>query len=435
MGIDYATDGVPLYDIYNADLNITAPPNSPWAAINGNYGLELMGYMSRLCELPGSAFPFRYYIHDPWWVNSPWYDRYDSSPCDIYLPMAVSRINADGVPETANTFNILSIDNSYGDMPAQCINEPLPHILRAEKEVSDDLPFAVWVYPLKEYTTSCDERDLREMYLDDNFICDAINDGFPLCCVTSTDSFLKHSRDIYIKSIIVIPIPKRAELKSKLIDFSKNGIPIIVYGSCETLSDFGEYENIVKADVSDEPKVLRKILSDFGYSIDFIKKKCDIKSPVISVSKYDNADIYSVYNPNTTTVTRLKMPLGAPILLGMETEISEGYSNYTFSRGERRECRVFVNQRKGIISCRENPPVNARFRRAIKITGLDDATVCLFGERGTEVAVSLSTTDETPKFDKRFKSVTDSKNGTYLMGEHISGEIVFLIGKKLNKSK
>ena len=93
VGIDYASDGVPLYDIYNSKLNITPPPNSPWAALNDNFGLELMGHMTRICNLPGDNFMFRYYIHDPWWINSPWYDRYDSNPHDIYLPMAVSRID------------------------------------------------------------------------------------------------------------------------------------------------------------------------------------------------------------------------------------------------------------------------------------------------------------------------------------------------------
>ncbi|MBQ9117201.1 MAG: hypothetical protein IJY04_09275, partial [Clostridia bacterium] len=67
-GIDYATDGVPLYDIYRAGFDITPPPNSPWAALNDNYGLELMGHMTRICELPGRDFLFRFYIHDPWWV-------------------------------------------------------------------------------------------------------------------------------------------------------------------------------------------------------------------------------------------------------------------------------------------------------------------------------------------------------------------------------
>ena len=50
--------------------------------------------------VPGKDVPVyvfaKQYIHDPWWINSPWYDRYDGSPCDIYLPMAISRINADG---------------------------------------------------------------------------------------------------------------------------------------------------------------------------------------------------------------------------------------------------------------------------------------------------------------------------------------------------
>ncbi|MBR2432882.1 MAG: hypothetical protein IKB23_08195, partial [Clostridia bacterium] len=86
VGIDYATDGVPLYDLYNAELDIQPPPNSPWAALNDNFGLEIMGHMTRICELPGNDFLFRYYIHDPWWVNTPWYDRYDGQPYDIYLP-------------------------------------------------------------------------------------------------------------------------------------------------------------------------------------------------------------------------------------------------------------------------------------------------------------------------------------------------------------
>ncbi len=115
--IDYATDGVPLYELYRPGPNSTPPPQSPWAAINDDYGLEIMGHMSRMCDLPSDDFPFRYYIHDPWWVNTPWYDRYNGSPSDIYLPMAVSRIDENGSVRSANRLNILSIDNSFGGMP------------------------------------------------------------------------------------------------------------------------------------------------------------------------------------------------------------------------------------------------------------------------------------------------------------------------------
>ena len=31
-------------------------PNSPWAALNGDFGLELIGWMSHIAELPGDPF-------------------------------------------------------------------------------------------------------------------------------------------------------------------------------------------------------------------------------------------------------------------------------------------------------------------------------------------------------------------------------------------
>ena len=207
VGIDYASDGVPLHDIYNSGLNITPPPNSPWAALNDNFGLELMGHMTRICNLPGNEFMFRYYIHDPWWINSPWYDRYDSSPHDIYLPMSVSRIDEDGNIKSAEILNVVSIDNSFGDMPDSCVNEPLPHFLKAEKDASDEAAPFVWVYPMREYTTASDGDSLKSMYFGDKFICDAINGGFPLNCVVSTDNFIKHSPEIYQKSILISPVP------------------------------------------------------------------------------------------------------------------------------------------------------------------------------------------------------------------------------------
>nr|MBQ4319971.1 hypothetical protein [Clostridia bacterium] len=81
--------------------------------------------------------------------------------------------------------------------------------------------------------------------------------------------------------------------------------------------------------------------------------------------------------------------------------------------------------------CREAPPVNARFRRAIRLTGFEDATVILFPEDGCECAVSTAPkTDHTPEFDSRFRLIHDEVHGTYLKGEHISGSFYFLMGRK-----
>jgi len=66
VGADLARDAVDLKGIYEGGFNMLPPPNSPWAALDGDFGLELAGYMSRMAELPDSRFPFRYYTHDPW---------------------------------------------------------------------------------------------------------------------------------------------------------------------------------------------------------------------------------------------------------------------------------------------------------------------------------------------------------------------------------
>lgn len=386
--------------------------------------------MSRICELPSEVFPFRYYIHDPWWINSPWYDRYDSTPCDIYLPMAISRINKCGEAEAANSLNLLSIDNSYGDLPDACVNEPLPHLLKAEKDAADEPAPLVWVYPMSEYTTANDESLLREMNLGDNYICDAINDGLPLCCVVSTDNFLLHDIDVYKKSILISPVPENPAVLDKLTEFLKRGIGTVIYGTAEQLRRVGDLDGLIKLNVEKSPALLREAIASFGYSISFIKNDKNIKPPTVAIARHNNGLFFSVYNANTTTDIQMRFPFGAPILCGAETAIENGTSSYRFTRGEHRECRIFADQAHGLISCREAPPVNVRFRRAIKISGLEDATLCLFSEKNCESAVSLAEADLTPEFDQRFTAVSDEIHGTYLKGEHISGTVYFLIWHK-----
>ncbi len=424
VGIDYATDGVPLYDIYHAALDITAPPNSPWAAINDNFGLEMMGHMSRVCELPSDAFPFRYYLHDPWWINSPWYDRYDGAPSDIYLPMAISRIDGEGKVKTANTLNILSVDNSYGEMPAACINEPLPHLLKAEKDAPDAPAPIVWVYPMREYSTATAPSLLSEMYHGDRLIEKAINASFPLCCAVSTDNFLKTNASLYADSILLSPAPMSEALKEKLL---ATGRGVIFYGSEEALTTLPETERTKKLFFTEEPTALRECLSSFGYDIRFSLPEEGVKTPTMAISRCDGAHFFSVYSANTTVKTKMRLPLGAPVLLGGETVLEQGFSTYHFARAEHRECRFFVEQNEGVLSSKEAPPVNARYRRKIALRGLCDATVYAFPEKGREaIMATLKSLDGTPTRHEGFTLVRDER-GTYFKGEHINGAVYLLI--------
>lgn len=429
VGIDYATDGVPLYDIYNAGFRITPPPNSPWAALNDNFGLEIMGHMTRICELPCDSFMFRYYIHDPWWLNSPWYDRYNGNAHDIYLPMAVSRIDSGGKVQSAETLNILSIDNSYGDMPDNCVNEPLPHLLKAEKDIADDIAPLVWVYPMREFTTSHTEEALYEMYFGDQYISEAINNGFPLNCVVSTDNFLKTPLLIYSKSILISPIPQTKEVADKLRAFEKSGGAVIYYGSVKAAERAEIEGNFI--DFQSAPSAIREKLADFGYSVKFACKREGQKPNTLTVSRVENALNISVYSPNITTDTLLKFPLGAPILTGTDTEIRDGHAVYRFGISEHKECRVFVKQESGVVSLKERPPVSCNYHRKLELGGLENATVYIMPEGDRAVFLSdIISDDSSVSIMSCLKKVEDEKNGVYYMAENLSGAYTLLFPKR-----
>lgn len=427
-GIDYATDGVPLYDIYNAGFNITPPPNSPWAALNDNFGLEIMGHMTRICELSGDEFMFRYYIHDPWWVNSPWYDRYNGNPHDIYLPMAVTRIDSDGCVRSAEALNILTIDNSFGDMPDNCVNEPLPHLLKAEKDIADSPAPLVWVYPVREFTTSRSEESLYEMYYGDKYISEAINNGFPLNCVVSTDIFLKTSLELYKKSVLISPVPQTEEIKQRLKEFENGGGKVIYYGSETAAKKSGIKENCV--DIASAPSTIREKLADFGYSIKFELKSDDVKPNALTISRVDNSLTISVYSPNLTTDTLLKFPLGAPVLTGTDTEIKDGHAIYRFDMSEHKECRFFVKQNGGVVSLKEAAPGSLSYHRKLKLSGLKNAEVCIIPEGDREVFLSsVIDNDSEVSIMDCLKRVEDSENGVYYKAEGLNGAFMVLLPK------
>ncbi|OJV12705.1 MAG: hypothetical protein BGO21_02880 [Dyadobacter sp. 50-39] len=234
-GADLARDGVDLKSIYK-DKNILPPPNSPWAALDGDFGLEMVGYMSRMAELPDERYLFRYYTHDPWWINSPWLDRYGREPHDIYLPMSVSRINAKGQVKLPTHLSFLSIDDSFGNMPTQVPDEVTPHILKARYDAPTAPGPLVWVYPFDEYhdwAFRFQDR-LPEIYYGDWLIRQAINNGLPLNTVISTGSFQKviaQDPARFNESVLLTVVPQAGSaLESALIAFVKNGGKLMIYG-------------------------------------------------------------------------------------------------------------------------------------------------------------------------------------------------------------
>jgi hypothetical protein len=533
-GIDLAADGVDLRGIYNGGYNLLPPPNSPWAALNGDFGLELAGYMSRIAELPDNRYLFRYYTHDPWWVNSPWLDRYGREPHDIYLPMAVSRMNEKGEIKIPTHLNFLTIDNTYGEMPVQVPDEVTPHILQARRNSPDQPGPLVWVYPFDEYhdwAASQPER-IEEIYYGDWFIRQAINEGLPMNTVISTTNFsslVKENKSVFNESLLVTIVPQAgSELEKQLMEFVKNGGKLMIYGpAANGGKDFLDFINIKtshplsgdfqvrlfsetgKTDVPapmnlyhdnkmsgggmetqvaeinapgtkvlaqaiqgnkkremavlqqnpewnggavcyirgtnsatykgghlltpDDPEkwfsgstIMRYSLSQMGYSILYHKKSEGIKDPINCISRHNNAYFFSGFVPNLTVEQRLKFPQGAPLITGWETELINGYSTYRFPKAFFEECRIFVEQEDGIVSCFEIHSGEKGISRRIGISGLKNATVRVYppnniSENGLKANLNYG-------YPYTSGQITGKKGtgfpGKYMVFENITGQLI-----------
>jgi hypothetical protein len=241
-GIDLSTDSVSLRDIYNGDFNIMPPPNSPWGALDGDFGLELVGYMSRIAELPDEDYMFRFYVHDPWWMTSPWIDRYQGYPHDIYLPLSIARVNMCGEICNPASINFLTIDNSLGNMPDRCPNEIIPHIMNAYEHLPDKMSPFVWIYPFDEYHDKVFDikQSIEEVFFGDWFIKGAINNGLPINTVISTKNFKNlytTQPNLFNGSVLITPVPENnSEIEKSIIGIVESGGKVILYGSLKKAS-------------------------------------------------------------------------------------------------------------------------------------------------------------------------------------------------------
>lgn len=533
-GVDLARDGVDLKAIYGGHYNMLPPPNSPWAALDGDFGLELVGYMSRISELPDDRYLFRYYTHDPWWVNSPWLDRYGREPHDIYLPLSVARINQRGDVCPPTHLNFLTIDNSFGEMPTQVPDEVTPHILKARYDMPTAPGPLVWVYPFDEYHDWAYNKPERvpEIYYGDWLIRQAINNGFPLNTVISTKAFqsvITSKPGYFTESILVSIVPEAGSAVEKaLISYVQRGGKLIIYGPADYASpDFlallnlqnttpldGEFSitattgndrlarqypdrilhaalfsgggirttlknprdgqttvlarmaqagNVrdvvwVRADPAwqggkvayvrgtnsskftggklltpDDPQqyfvgplYMRYVLKQFG--IDYAVEKQDpgIKSPMLTISRSDNGFFFSGYLPNTTVRQRFQLPQGAPVLLGFDTQLDDGHSTYSLPTAWNRECRIFVEQSTGIVSCKELHSGQKEIVRRLQVTGLNKATVRIYAATGVTEAMMHAYVNSAYPWRKGQISVRtgDKKYGHHFVVENVTGDLV-----------
>jgi len=235
-GIDLASDCVPLVDIYEGGYLHAPAPNYPSGALNYDFGLEMVGYMSRIALLPGEVFPFRYYPNDPWFWQNPWWDLYGREPFDVYCPMSVGRVNAKGEVENPQIIEFLTIDTEKGELDDRCALEVIPHIRRAIDDYPDQAGLLTWLYPFREYQRMA-ERDPEQVglaYFGDWFVRSAINAGLPLNTVMSTDDFPAVSsmhREALSDTIVMTPASVLGgSYERDLVRYVEEGGRVLLYG-------------------------------------------------------------------------------------------------------------------------------------------------------------------------------------------------------------
>lgn len=235
--IDISTHGSPVDTIYSYPF--LTPPNSPWAALDYRFGLELVGYLSHIAETTNKGYLFRYYIHDPWWYNSPWFDRYGGNPHDIYLPLSTARLDGHGNVTRPAGLNLLSCDDSFGHMPERLPLEVIPHLLAGFDGYSDAPGLLTWVYPFRYYCEhGLRDRKPEDIFLDDWYMESAVDAGLPLGTVISDTNLAEIDPDKLRHTILVSRVPDAGTLhESGILKALRAGLRILFYGSTVNASD------------------------------------------------------------------------------------------------------------------------------------------------------------------------------------------------------
>lgn len=236
-GMDLAKDFTPLKKYYECGYLQCPPPNSPWGALNYDFGLELTGFMSRIAYTPGRQFPFRFYCNDPWFWQNPWKDCYERQPHDIYCPLSVGRLNENGDMESPTIMEFLTVDTEKGVLDEDCPLEIIPHIRKAIEDFPDQPGILTWVYPFDEYHLAIDKNteSAGKIFFNDWFMRNAINCGLPVNTVVNTrviEKLLADSKTHILKNtILIIPTtPLDKQFLTLITGYVEDGGKVIFYG-------------------------------------------------------------------------------------------------------------------------------------------------------------------------------------------------------------
>src|SRR5690606_35195313 len=130
-------------------------------------------------------------------------------------------------------------------------------------------------------------------------------------------------------------------------------------------------------------QLARRLLARHGWRVEFDAITPLQRHPILTIHRHDNAWMFSGYTPDTTVGLSICTPFGAPVLLGAETRLADGCATHRMPRAWRHECRVFIDQKEGVVSCTEKHPAQVGVTRRCILGGLVEATLRVFPPTGS----------------------------------------------------
>ncbi|WP_116953159.1 hypothetical protein [Jiangella endophytica] len=237
VGVELAKDLLPLRELYRRGHLRWPAPNSPWGALNRNFGVELAGAMSRAASAPADDFPFRFYANDPWFWQNPWRDCYGREPYDIFMPMSVAALRRDGTMRRATLVEILSVDTEHGTLDGRAAREIVPHLLEAIDTAPDRPGPLCWVYPFDELSAriGSDPSAAPAAFFQDWFLANAITLGLPVSSVVASGELAAILRSdpgrLDDTVLIACAATIGASLAEALAGYVRTGGRVLFYGA------------------------------------------------------------------------------------------------------------------------------------------------------------------------------------------------------------
>ena len=175
------------------------------------------------------------------WLNSPWLDRYDREPHDIYLPTAVGRVTAEGGPSSRPTcWRSSRSTTPTGGCRRSAPTRSRRTCCRPSRRLPTPRASSRGSDPYDAFHDAAVKQPERldEAFFHDWFIRQAVNGGTPINTVVSDRTFAATEPGVYRDTILLSRVPDAgSDVEAGLLRHLADGGRVLLFGPTDHASE------------------------------------------------------------------------------------------------------------------------------------------------------------------------------------------------------